>query len=254
MNQEERMTAIVDFLIDHSSVRIEQICDMFHVSKDTARRDLVRLEENNQIIRTRGGAMRSSVSHEIHGYHARLNNLTEEQKQIGKLAASFIQTGDRVILDSSSTVQTCASAMNHKECMVVTNSINQADILASYPAVNIRLLGGLLNKHHRYVYGEEALNGLAKFFVDKAFIGVVGVSEKGITVPHEEDADMKRKMINQAEITYVLADHTKIGKNDFVKVADLKDVDYIVTDRRIEGDFLVHLNEQGVEVALIPTA
>lgn len=251
MNQEERMEAIVQYLIDHPSIRIEDICDMFQVSKDTARRDLIRLEENDQIIRTRGGATRSQLVRDIQSYNVRLDNLTENHKRIGQVAASMIHTGDRIILDASTTVQTCAAAMKHKECTVVTNSIHQADLLASYSSVSIHLIGGNLHKSHRYMYGTESCQSIARYFVDKVFLGVVGISENGLTVAHDEDASLKKQMIKQAEETYVLADNSKFGKNDFVKIADLHEIDYIITDEKVDNNLLTILKEQGVEVIVI---
>ncbi|PYZ95143.1 DeoR family transcriptional regulator [Salipaludibacillus keqinensis] len=251
MNQGERLEAIKHYLTEHDSIQIEKVCDMFQVSKDTARRDLVRLENNNQIIRTRGGAMRSPIVREIASYHERLKKLTDAHKQIGKMAAAEIEKDDRIILDASTTVQTCAIALSEKECTVVTNSIHQADVLAPFPSVTVHLVGGQLHKSHLYMYGVEACHSLSRFFVNKAFIGVVGISNNGITVAHDEDAAMKKQMIRQAEEVFVLADHTKFGKTDFVKIADFREIDCIITDQAVEAKLMHQLINQGVKVMVI---
>jgi DeoR family transcriptional regulator, carbon catabolite repression regulator len=251
MNQEERMEAISHYLIGHSSIQIEDICDMFNVSKDTARRDLVRLEEDGRIIRTRGGAMKNSRKEDIPSYEVRMENITEDQRKIGRLAAEKVGAGDRIILDASTTVQTCSAALDGKECTVVTNSLHQADLLASYHSVNIHVVGGILHKSHRYMYGNEAVNSMSRFFADKAFIGVVGISEKGLTVAHEEDGAMKRKMIEQAGEVFVLADYTKFDRNDFVKIADLEEVDHIITDRPPGESLQSYFKMKNVTVHLI---
>lgn len=57
MFQEERMQLIVEHLRKHNRISADDIVALFDVSRDTARRDLIKLEEQDAIIRTRGGAI-----------------------------------------------------------------------------------------------------------------------------------------------------------------------------------------------------
>lgn len=57
MYQEERMQLIMDHLANSGRISIEEICSIFEVSRDTARRDLIKLEDQDLIVRTRGGAL-----------------------------------------------------------------------------------------------------------------------------------------------------------------------------------------------------
>lgn len=230
MYQEERLVAVIEYLKENKRISVEQICTLFDVSKDTARRDLVKLEEGNAIVRTRGGALLPSIHHEIKNYSSRLKTVSEEKNVIGKKAASLIYPGDRVILDASTTVQSCAEQIRNIDCTVITNSINQAEVLSANAKTNIQLLGGTLEKDHRYLHGSSVIEKLSEYHVDKAFIGVVGISENGLTIAHEEDGLVKRKMVKQAKQVIVLADHTKLGVTDFFNYASLADVDLLITD------------------------
>lgn len=147
--------SILDFLKKNNRISVEQICSLLNVSRDTARRDLVKLEEEKSILRTRGGAILPSVHQEIKDYSNRLKTVSDEKKTIGKLAASFIFPGDRVILDASTTVQSCAEQIENIDCTIITNSINQAEVLSNNSDVNIQLLGGTLHKEHRFLYGSS---------------------------------------------------------------------------------------------------
>lgn len=231
MYQEERLLSIMEFLKKHNRISVEQICSLFDVSRDTARRDLVRLEEEKSIVRTRGGAILPTIHDEIKNYSNRLNFVSNEKKIIGKLAASLIYPGDRVILDASTTVQACAEQLENQDCTIITNSINLAEVLSFKPKVNIQLLGGTLEKEHRFLYGSSVVDKLSEYHVDKAFIGVVGISEHGLTIAHEEDGIVKRKMIQQAKQVIALADHTKLGTTDYFRFADLQDIDLLITDK-----------------------
>jgi len=65
MNQDERTHAIVQYLKEKQKIQLEDICELYGVSRDTARRDLVKLEEDGAIIRIRGGAMLPTLTKTI---------------------------------------------------------------------------------------------------------------------------------------------------------------------------------------------
>lgn len=250
MYQEERLIAILNYLENNKRISVDQICTLFDVSRDTARRDLVRLEEDQKIVRTRGGAILPTPRHEIKDYANRLKMVSSEKKRIGQRAASLIQDGERIILDTSTTVQACAENMGEIPCTVMTNSINQAEILSSNPNADILLLGGMLQKEHRFLYGSSVIEKLSQYQVDKAFIGVVGLSGSGLTLAHEEDGMVKRKMISQADQVIVLADHTKIGVTEFFRFAELSDIDLLITDKTPDKAFIDILQRFNVELLI----
>ncbi|QDP40339.1 DeoR/GlpR family DNA-binding transcription regulator [Radiobacillus deserti] len=249
MYQEERIISIMNYLKKHNRISVENICSLFNVSRDTARRDLVKLEELGEIVRTRGGAiLPSSPSQPVADYTSRLKVGSHQKKEIGRKAASLVKPGDKIILDASTTVQSCAEQIGPVPCTIITNSINQADILSSNHVANIFLLGGMLEKQHRFLYGASVLEKLSSYYVDKAFIGVVGISEQGLTIAQEEDGMVKRKVIQQAKQVIVLADHTKIGVTDFYQFATLDEVDLLITDQTPDKYFQDLLEANHVEL------
>ncbi|MCP3738449.1 DeoR/GlpR family DNA-binding transcription regulator [Rossellomorea sp. BNER] len=250
MYQEERLIAILDFLKKNKRISVEQICTLFDVSKDTARRDLVKLEEEKRISRTRGGAILPALHNEIKDYSNRLKTVSEEKKVIGKKAAELMNEGDRIILDASTTVQACAEQLTIEDGTIITNSINQAEVLSNKSGIHIHLLGGQLQKEHRFLFGSAVIEKLSQYYVDKAFIGVVGISENGLTIAHEDDGMVKRKMISRAKQVIVVADHTKIGITDFYQFADLGEVDLFITDKTPPKVFQDLLNKNNVDLLI----
>src|SRR5690625_854301 len=123
--QDERLVYIMEFLRKHKRISVEQICSLFQVSRDTARRDIVKLEKEKSIIRTRGGAILPAVHHVVENYSRRLKIVSEEKKIIGRKASSLIHPDDRIILDTSTTVQSCAEQIDNIDCTVIAISINQ---------------------------------------------------------------------------------------------------------------------------------
>lgn len=253
MYQEERLLAILTYLKEHKRITVEDICTILEVSRDTARRDLVRLEEEGRIIRTRGGALLPAEHQIVKDYNYRLQVVSSEKQVIGEKAATFIKEGDAVILDASTTVQACAEQIENTECTIITNSINSAEILSKHPLVSIHLLGGELHKKHRYLFGSQAIEKLSQYNANKAFIGAVGISEMGLTSAHEEDGMLKKKMIQQAKQVIVLADHTKFGVNGFFNYGSLQDIDVLITDQMPSSEFLELLQENSVELVIAGT-
>lgn len=82
MAQEQRLVDIVSYLNKHQKITVDEICTLFHVSRDTARRDLVKLEEEQAIIRTRGGALLPKIHRKVDNYHNRLKAVSEEKKRL----------------------------------------------------------------------------------------------------------------------------------------------------------------------------
>ena len=67
----------------------------------------------------------------------------------------------------------------------------------------------------------------------------------GLTYPSISDLVVKKAMIEAAEITYLVADSTKIGKSAFASLGALSLINYIITDEEIENSHkqLFHDNE-----------
>ncbi len=251
MYQEERLLAILSHLRLHRRISVQEICDRFGVSRDTARRDMVKLEEKGAIVRTRGGAILPTLSKEIFSYEERLRSEPQGKRAIGRMAASLIKDGDYVIFDASTTVQYAAEEMRSQDNVVVTNSIDIAGILAGRERISITLLGGMLNNRHRHVYGTKTVEMLADYQVDKLFLGACGITADGLSNPYEEDGYVKREMIRRADQVILLADHTKFGRKLFHRVSGLEEIDIIITDREPSGEIAEHLRNHQIEVLVV---
>jgi DeoR family transcriptional regulator, carbon catabolite repression regulator len=230
MYQEERLIAILDHLKKYKRISIDDICEQFSVSRDTARRDLVKLDEQGSIVRTRGGAILSGLSKDISSYEQRLKLVPEAKKDIAKRAVSLIRDFDYIILDASTTVEFVAEYLHTKQNTIVTNSIQIASTLTKNETVTIHLLGGQLHRSQQYIYGAAAIEMLRNYHVDKLFLGACGITQSGLSSPYEEEGLLVKEMIQRADQVIVLADQSKFGKQMFYNVCPLEDIDIIVTD------------------------
>ncbi|SMC24535.1 transcriptional regulator, DeoR family [Clostridium acidisoli DSM 12555] len=248
LNQDKRMTEIVQYIKENKYITLEIICKLCGISRYTARKDLLSLEKRGILTRTHGGAVLPILNKEVKCYKDRLKSYSNEKKIIGKMAAALIKNGKKIILDSSTTVEACVEFINEKNCYIITNSINLAELVIEIENTDIFLLGGKINKEHRYLYGPSTIAELSNYCVDKAFIGTVGISEDGLTVAQEEDGHVVKKMIKQSNQVIVLADHSKFGRKGFFKCADISDIDVIITDKLPDKDLMEIFYYNRVEV------
>jgi len=242
--QEQRMSAIVEYLHKHRTITLEEICDMFTVSKDTARRDLVKLEENGKVMRVKGGATLSS-SHIIN-YSERTP--TKAKEQIAKEAVSFISEGYDVLLDTSSTIALMAKYMDVKHVTVITNSIDNIHFLDQYTACDTFLLPGKFNGKSRNVTGPRTISTLQEYKVDQLFLGTCGVGADGITSPSEEESFLKRQMIQSARQVIMLAEHKKFEREFLHRVCDISDIDVLITNKEPEADIKEKIEQNQVQL------
>ena len=89
--------------------------------------------------------------------------------------------------------------------------------------------------------------------VDLAFLAIHSVSAKGgLTYPSFEEVATKRAMIDAASRVILLADHSKFGREAFVKVAPLTAVDVIVTSPGIDPAEADEIRALGVDLIEAP--
>ncbi|WP_078409270.1 DeoR/GlpR family DNA-binding transcription regulator [Priestia abyssalis] len=248
MYQEERLIEILQHLKKHKRISIEDICEQFEVSRDTARRDLVKLDEQGAIVRTRGGAILPALSKEVSSYEQRLKHVPEAKKEIAKRAVSLIKDYEYLILDASTTVEFIADYLQTKQNSIVTNSIQIASTLSKKEVASIHLLGGQLHHSQQYIYGAAAIEMLRNYHVDKLFLGACGITQSGLSTPYEEEGLLVKEMIKRANQVIVLADQSKFGKQMFYNVCPLEDIDIIVTYCSPDDSFQSIVDQYEIEL------
>ncbi|MBP2644043.1 MAG: glcR [Firmicutes bacterium] len=229
MSQYERLEKIMHYLRENKKISVDDICKLYHVSRDSARRDLVKLEDARLLLRVHGGAILPQSVQHVSRYEERLGNLSVK-KRIGQAAASLIVDGESILMDASTTVQAAAEALTAKDLVVLTNSIDIAGTLGKKDNCKVHILGGEFNAWYRNVTGIQTIDMLRNFRVQTLFLGVGGLTGDGLSSPVLEDAYLKREMVRNAERVVVLADHEKFQKNFLHYVCGIQEINILVTD------------------------
>ena len=247
MFAEERRFKIAQIIQSGQSVKVAELSRTFEVSEATIRRDLVELENSGHIVRTHGGAVGSITTNFEPSFSEKQERHLEEKEYIGKIAASYINDGETVILDSGTTTQFIAKYITAKNITIITNSTNLANELSHRQDIEVIITGGSVRPLTRAMVGPIAEATLRQFRVDKAFVGANGISIKsGVTTPNYMEACTKRAMVEVAKEVFLAADSSKFGEISFSLIAQVSKFNYIITDKMPED--VRFYRDLGVEI------
>ena len=252
----QRRERIHEYLAIHQIARSTDLCDLLETSEATVRRDLEWLEQKGILERTHGGAILSQRVVFEQEYQQRALHYPEEKKRIGTLAASLIDEGDIVFINSgTTTTQVLQHIRRDSRITVFTNNVNAALELGD-PGFHYYLTGGEFQSRSNSLAGRFALDNLNLVFANKVILGVDGISLKhGCTVPTNAEAEVVRKMIERTKGQVIgVADHSKWGAVSNFSVANIDEIDKLVTDEGFGIPAVEDLKEQSIETLIAGTA
>lgn len=243
MLAEERFAAILKILSGEQAATVSQLAEKLGVSESTVRRDLAALHKQNRLRKVHGGAtlLRAEFMAEEPDVATKETRNVAEKDRIATYAAKQVQAGDFVFLDAGTTTYKMIEYLPETDVTYVTNGVGHAARL-SRRGFKVYVPGGLLRPKTEAFVGAGAMEDLRRYHFTKAFMGVNGISlHEGFTTPDTEEAALKSLAIEQAYMSYVLADHTKFNKVYAASIAPLEAA-CVITD---------YLEDQSYRQALI---
>ncbi|MCM3739796.1 DeoR/GlpR family DNA-binding transcription regulator [Oceanobacillus luteolus] len=233
MLTEERHASILDLLKQKGIVKTKELMETLQCSESTIRRDLDELEKNGLLRRVHGGAKRIyRLDDELSIQEKSLKNV-HEKDAIGQTAASFIENNDVIYVDAGTSTLSMIDFIESDDITVVTNGIQHASLLAD-KNIHTILVGGRIKPSTKAIIGPTSQKEISDYRFNKAFLGINGIDmEYGCTTPDPDEAALKKLVIKNSSKAYMLADHSKWGKINFVKVCDLEEVTIITSQSKI---------------------
>ena len=248
----QRRERIQSYLAIHRIARLSDLSQFLDASEATIRRDLEWLEKDGLIQRTHGGAMLSQHLELETEYLHRAQIFAEEKRLIGKMAASLVEDGDTIFLNSgTTTTQIIRHLSPEADITVITNNL-AAVLEAGDVGYELILVGGAFQPKLKSVTGRFAVNNLSQVYADKAFIGVDGINIKyGCTVPSITEAGNDRTMIERTHgKVFIVADHSKWGVIANFEIAQIDQIQTIITDSQLDPGAQAALRARSVEIML----
>lgn len=250
MTLKQRLEKIRELVKENKKVVVSQLSEMFDVTEETIRRDLEKLEAEGLVARTYGGAvLNQDVSREKIHFLKRVQTNMEEKQAIAEKAVGIIRRSSSIGADASSTVLEALKKIQEESGItVLTNSVEALREL-SLSSLNVVSTGGILDKNSLSLQGAGAKSSLGIYSVDIALISCKGLClDGGVYDSNENEAELKQILVGRANKVVLLADHSKFGKTAFIRLADLAQIDTIITDRELDEEWIQLLKENHVNL------
>lgn len=248
----ERQGLIHEIVGSERIVRVEDLCQRLNVSPATVRRDLADLEGRGVVRRVHGGAMSIESRLDEPLFDDKASISVREKRAIAAYAAGLVGDGETVYLDGGSTLLEMARLLkNRSGITIVTNSLRAAIELSGL-GPNLIMVGGALRRRSQTLVGGLSQVVLNELFVDRAFMGTIGVTiEEGMTTTNGDEAFTKKLAMARAREVLLLADSSKIGNVAFANAGEFEKLNVLITDRGVEKEFVEKAENRGVKVVVV---
>lgn len=235
----ERREEILSLLRTRGKITVRELLELFRCSEVTIRTDLRELETEGLLERTHGGAVLARESFPSYRPENLYRNAAAKQ-QIAYYAYRMIFDRETIILDDSSCSFYLALEIRRnpeKRLAVITNSILAVSELSGLNHIDLCVVGGSVSGKLPASLGPKANEEICRFKVDKAFIGVHGISfDVGLTAISDAKMQMKQSIIRTASKVIVLAESSRFGGGYFSVICPLSRVYRVITDNGISDE------------------
>lgn len=248
-----RDSRILDALDQHGAVQVADLARDLGVSEVTIRKDLDALAERDLLRRTRGGAL-PPVRGDEGAFTDRMRREAAAKRAIAIRAASLVEDGDVIALDTSSTAHFLAlELLQRTGLVVVTQSLPTAMLLMDRSDASVIMPGGTLRRESSGLVSPitDALVGRGR--IDKAFVGVVALSpERGLLELATDEAVSKQGLVEASREVHALFDSSKTTGFALHSFASIDRVTSLITDAQASDDFVDEWRAAGVRVTRVP--
>ncbi len=224
---------IMELIRRHGLMSVEALSREMGVELDTIRREVDELFKQGGIERYFGAtALPSSV--ENLAYRTRQRMQREEKTRIAAELARHIPDRASLFVNLGTTTEEVANAlMQHKGLRVVTNNLNVATTMSGNPDFEVIVAGGIVRSRDRGVVGEATIDLIRQFRVDYAILGISAIDpDTGALLDFDyREVRVAQAIVEQSRKVFLVADHSKIGRNAMARLGHMSQIDEWFTDQ-----------------------
>lgn len=252
MLADDRHNAIISYLNQFGSVKVKELSKLCNVTEDCIRKDLTYLENQGQLKKIYGGAIKNRITTHNFQISDRVDKNTETKRIIARKALSLINDGDTIFLDISTTNIELASMLvkSNKHVTIVTNCIDVM-IAANNPESNVKLiaLGGTSVELRGGFVGAITNSQINQYHFDIAFIGVVGVNldQNRVSTYSTEDGITKKLAMDCSLKNYIILETRKFHEDGTFWYAKVSDFTGAIMDKAPDSSIKKLTNNYKIE-------
>lgn len=228
-----RIEEIIELLKKDKKVYVNDLSERFNVSKVSVRKYLSKIENQGIARRFYGGV--SLIEETLPEDDTESIYSDPLWKSLAEKAREQIIDGDSIFIGSGRSCCVLARELaGFKNLTVVTNNITALPELIKNSA-RVYLIGGeVTSTDNQTLFSswETPQSLLKNIFVNKAFTSISGLDMKaGLTVDSIISTYIFKQIPSMANHWYLMADSTKFDKISIYSVAELGQIDTLITDK-----------------------
>lgn len=248
----ERIRLIKELLTDKKHIDVSTLSSLLNVSEVTIRRDLEKLESQGFLTRTHGGAIiNEDLVVEESDYDTNIEDpFVEYRKEISDISVQLIEDNDVIILSPGPTnLQIAKKLSSKRNVTVLTNDLNIASELSSNIGNKVILPGGDLDPVTLNLSGKLTEENIRKFYVNKAFIEVDGVSlDRGYTLQNIDKASVVKEMLNISHQKIIVCTYKAFDFIAFSQLAPISVANKVITNPQIPDNYKNYFFENNIQL------
>lgn len=249
--QAARQRAMTEAVMAEGTIRIEQLAERFEISVMTVHRDLDELEARGLLRKSRGVATAASTSLVESSDVYRSNRQHAEKEMIAQAALDFIEPGQAIMLDDSTTVLQLLPYLPVKRPLtVITNTLTIMDRLRGVNGITMLGIGGQYYNWCSAFMGSMTTSAIGSLHADLFVMSTAAITDDVAYHQNLETTDVKRAMFKASQQRFLLVDHTKFEKRALHALFPLADFDAVIVDSHTSSAHIARLRAKGVKVVV----
>lgn len=248
MKKEERKKMIMREINLHNRVLSPDLGILLQVSDDTIHRDLKELADEGKIIKIHGGA--ASLSFVAPFNVQNVVYALEAKKKIAEKTVKLLKNNMIVLTEGGTSILELAKMIPPSlRTTIFTISPQVAITLSQHNNLTVITIGGNLFKNANLHVGSSTINQLADIKADLCLLGANAFSvEGGLSDLDWEVVQAKKALVRSAKKVGVLAISEKLNTSQTIKICDLNQIDYLITELDPENDFFIPYRNSSLKI------
>lgn len=226
----ERRNDITQRLLRNGNIKASELAQIYGVSAETIRKDLIYLEKQGVAAKSYGGAIARSELLERPVAEKEMEHM-DIKTSIAEKALAYIPDNGVIMLDAGSTTYALAKLLVLRDDLTLfTNSVPILNLLAG-SGNTVYSLGGKVRGSSKGIVGAWAIQALQTLHIDVSFLGTDGFQKfSGPSTASYEEAELKKAVVCSSSQTIILADHTKFKSGSLFQFCEWSQIHALITD------------------------
>ena len=252
MKADARREEIADYIMRAGQARIEDLVEHFAVSRMTIHRHIDALARQGVLRKLHGmvTVQPSGLYESTFRYRETVGKA--EKETLARAAMAYVEAGQAVMLDDSSTASALAGLLPEAHPLtVITNSYVAAGKLIEADEVELISLGGKYTRTYNAYLGITCEKAVASLRANVLFCSASAIDGVTAFIQDAQVTKVKQAMMASSSQKILLVDSSKFGKVALNVLGDLTDFDAVLTTDRLGEADRARLRQAGVNLEIV---